>query len=97
MMHEVLIEIFDTKRFLFPPDITSHELIAKHYQCFRTFRQLLDTRALEHGVNSSDVDVVNHWKKVETSKGKVPGHIMQQIYAQFDLLLEPFLRYTTAM
>ena len=90
MLHELLMGIFDLNRALFLPDITSHELISLHYQCYRTFRQSSDTRAVEQGVALVDIDVVNRWKRVKGSKGKVPSHTMQQRYAQFDMLLDPF-------
>ena len=97
MIHEVLIYIFNTKRFLFPLDINNVDLITKYYQCFQTFRHSSDTRAIEGKVSSADIDVVNRWKMVERAKGRVPGMSMQQHYAQFDQLLGPFLRYTQAM
>ena len=97
MIHEILLDIFHSKRFLFPTDIVNPDDVTKHYQCYRTFRRSSDTRAIERQVASADIDVVNRWKKVEGAKGRVPGMSMQQRYAQFDQLLGPFLRYTQAM
>ena len=97
IIHKVLLDLFTSKRFLFPADILDVEAARKHYQCFCTFRRSSDTRALEQKVTSSDIDVVNRWKRVEKANGKVPGMPMQQRYAQFDQLLQPFLRYTQAM
>lgn len=97
MLHEVLIEIFEDDRNLFPIDITNTELVRRHYQCYRTFRRSSDTRAIEEEVEGLDVDIVNRWAKVERAKGKRPGHKMPIHYAQFELLLKPFLRYTSAM
>ena len=37
MMHGLVFKMFDAKIFLFPSDITSHKLIAKYTQCYRTF------------------------------------------------------------
>ena len=97
MIHEILVDIFHSKIFLFPADITNPGLVWKHYQCYRTFRRSSDTRALEQKVAQADIDVVNRWKRVEAAKGKVPGMSMQQRYAQFDQLLDPFLKYTQAI
>ena len=97
MLHEVLIELFEEKRLLFPPDITSVEHVRKFYQCFRSFRRASDTRAIEQKVDSPAIDIVNRWRLVEAAAGKRPAFTMQQHYAQIDLLLKPFLRYTRAM
>ena len=97
MLYEVLVDVFEDHRPLFPDDITSLEKVKKHYQCFRSFRRASNTRALEQKVATSDIDIVNRWKKVEAGGGRRPGFSMQQHYAQFDLLLKPFLRYTKAM
>ena len=97
MIHEVLLDFFTSKKFLFLADILGVEAVCKHYQCFRTFQRSLDTRALEQKVASSDIDVVNSWKRGEKENGKLPGIPMQQRYAQFDQLLQLFLRYTQAM
>ena len=95
--HKLLMEIFDLKRALFPPAITSHKLILRHYQCYGTFRRSSDTRVIDQGVSSADIDIVNIWKLFEGSKSKVPAYAMQQRYAQFNMLLAPFLRYTKDM
>ena len=97
MIHEILVDIFHSKRFLFPANITDPGLVQKHYQCYQTFRRSSDTRSLEQKVSQADIDVVNRWKRVEAAKGKVPGMSMQQRYDQFDQQLDPFLRYTQAM
>ena len=97
MLHDVLVDLFDLKRNLFPEDIKTVEEIRKFYQCFRSFRRASDTRALEVKVSTPDIDIVNRWRKVEAAEGRRPGFDMKQHYAQFDLLLKPFLRYTSAM
>ena len=48
-------------------------------------------------VNDKDIDVVNQWKQVESAKGKRPNQPMKQYYAQAELLLSLFKRYTNAM
>ena len=59
MIHEVLLDIFNSKRFLFPIDITEPDTVTKHYQCFRTFRRSSDTQAIERKVATANIDVVN--------------------------------------
>jgi len=97
IVHEFLIEIFETTPDLFPPTMVSSEKIPTSYQCFRTFRRTSATRATEQGVSSSDIDVVNRLKTNERAKGKRPNVSMRQHYTQLDLLLQPFLCYTRAM
>ena len=97
LLNEVLEEIFRTKRELFPPDIGCLVELRKAYQAFRSFRRASATRAMEKGVLGDDIDVVNRWATHESSNGARPGHNMRQHYAQFEQLLQPFLRYTQAM
>ena len=97
MLHELLSHLFTTNKELFPEDIKSQDDVRKFYQCFRSFRRTSDTRAMEQKVSSADIDIVNRWRKVEAGAGRRPGYTMQQHYAQLDLLLKPFLRYTSAM
>jgi len=97
ILHEVLIDIFLESNNSFPPQIDSTEKIRNGYQCFRSFRRTSATRATEQGASNSDADVVNRWKTEENSKGKRPNVGMRQHYTQLDLLVEPFLRYTSAM
>jgi hypothetical protein len=96
-MHEVLEEIFESAGHLFPPDVSSKEIMKTHYQAFRTFRKTSDTRAIERKVSQTDIDVVNRWESVEQAKGLRPSQPMRQHYAQLELLIEPFLRYTWKM
>jgi len=96
-LQDLLCEIFDDKNALFPGSITSKEMIRERYQCFRSFRRASDTRALETKVDKNDVDIVNRWRTVEEAQGKRPSRPMRQHYAQFELLLGPFLRYTSMM
>jgi len=96
-LHDLLCEIFDDKSSLFPGSVTSKDTIRERYQCFRSFRRASDTRALELKVDKNDVDIVNRWRTVEEAQGKRPSRPMRQHYAQFELLLGPFLRYTSMM
>jgi hypothetical protein len=94
---EVLEELFDTRRELFPASIPDKEMLRQRVQIYRTLRQTSDTRALEQKVGQSDIDVVNRWKALERADGDRPHRPMRQHYAELELLIGPFLRYTRAM
>jgi hypothetical protein len=94
---ELLEELYDENPSAFPPSIGSKDDIGTGYQVFRSLRRSSDTRALEMNVSQSDIDIVNRWHTVEAAKGNRPSFPMQQHYAQVELLLQPFIRYTGAM
>jgi hypothetical protein len=96
-MMEVLEELFDSHRELFPASIPDKETLRVRIQVYRTLRRTSDTRALEQKVDRSDIDVVNRWKALERANGNRPNRPMRQHYAELELLLGPFLRYTWAM
>lgn len=97
LLVEILEEIYEDLPALFPPSIQDKDDISDHYQVYRTLRRSSDTRALEQEVRESDIDIVNRWQTVEKAKGNRPTLQMKYHYAQVELLLEPFLRYTLAM
>ena len=94
---EILEDLFDSDRRLFPPDITTVELLRLRYQAFRTFRRTSDTRAAEMNIGSTDTDIVNRWQLAERAQGKRAAMPMRLHYTQIELILKPFLRYTRAM
>jgi hypothetical protein len=94
---EILEDLFDTHRHLFPIDITSKEFLRERYQAFRTFRRTSDTRATEMGVSKADIDMVNRWESAERAKGKRQNMPMRMHYTQVELIVKPFLRYTGQM
>jgi hypothetical protein len=96
-LHEILEDLYDSDRDLFPKRIKDKETLKKSYQAFRTLRRTSDTRAMDMGVPDDDIDVVNRWKAVEKAKGTRPNRPMRHHYAELSLLIKPFLRYTTAM
>jgi hypothetical protein len=96
-LHEVLEDLFVTKRGLFPATIEDVEELRKRYQVFRSFWRSSDTRALDQQVAETDIDIVNRWASVEKAKGRRPGQAMRNYYADITLLILPFLRYTWAM
>ena len=97
MLIELLVSYYQEERGLFPADMDTEKKLRDSYQCFRVFRRTSDTRALENKVSESDMDILNRWKVVETTAGRVPGRSIRQHYAQLELLLGPFLRYTFVM
>jgi hypothetical protein len=80
---------------LFPYTRTSKEEIEQNYHAFRSFRRSSDTRALNQGVKRDDIDIVNRWHQVERAAGNRPSFDMRHHYAQYELLIQPFLRYTS--
>jgi hypothetical protein len=97
ILHELLCCLFDQDPSLFPSHVTSHSAIIAQYHLFRSFRRASDSRAIAKGLNLSDIRVVNRWHKVEKAAGQRPSYDMSQHYAQIDLLVDCFLRYTEAM
>jgi hypothetical protein len=94
---EVLEDLFDSDRGLFPTDVVSKEVLRERYHAFRTFRRTSDTRAAEENVGSTDTDIVNRWQLVERAQGRRAAMPMRLHYTQIDIILKPFLRYTWAM
>jgi hypothetical protein len=94
---EVLEDLFDSDRSLFPVDVTSKEILRDRYQAFRTFRRTADTRAAEMNVGTTDTDIVNRWELIEGAQGKRASMPMRLHYTQIDIILKPFLQYTWAM
>jgi hypothetical protein len=96
-MHEVLEELFTHQQDLFPSSIKTKEDIEENYHAFRSFRRSSDTRALNQGVRRDDINLVNRWHQIDKADGRRPSFDMRHHYAQYELLIDPFLRYTTAM
>jgi hypothetical protein len=95
-MHEVLEELFVEQKDLFPSLIRSKEDAESNYHSFSSFQRSSDTRALNRGVQRDDIDIVNRWH-VERPDGNRPAFDMHHHYAQDELLIDPFLRYTKSM
>jgi hypothetical protein len=94
---ELLEEIFEESTSFFPTSVQSKDDIHTSYQVYRSLRRSSDTRALEKNVSQSDINLVNRWHTIEADHGNRPNLPMAQHYAQVELLLKPFLRYTGAM
>ena len=108
MLVNCLVRIYEKDKSLFPVDIRvlveeddedMRVIFERYYSCFRTFRRTSNSRALENRnlLHDDAIDIVNRWRQAENAKGKRPTHVMRQHYAEVDVLLQPFLRYTTAM
>jgi hypothetical protein len=93
---ELLEEMFEEDYKLFPQLLVKEDILSS-YSVYRTPRRSSDTRALEMKVAKTDIEIVNRWHTIERSKGNRPGFSMEQHYAQAELLLGPYLRYTSAM
>jgi hypothetical protein len=94
---EVLEDLFDTHRELFPASILDKETLRKRVQVYRTLRRTSDTQALEQKVSQSDINVINRWKALERADGNRPHCPMRQHYAELELLIGPFLLHTWNM
>ncbi len=97
LLLEVLEELFDTRQELFPASILDKEMLQQRVQIYQTLHRYSFTQALEQKVVQSDIDVVNPWKALERADGSRPNRPMRQHYAELELLIGPFLRYTLAM
>ena len=94
---EALENVYEAKQDLFPAKIQTLGDIKLCYHIYRSPRRTSDTRALEKNVSSTDIDIVNRWKKVEKADGKKIVGEMKHYYADVTLLMGPFKRYTSAM
>jgi hypothetical protein len=97
ILHELLCSLYNQDPGLFPSHIGSHGDILSKYHVYRSFRRASDSRAISKEVAMADIRVVNRWQKVEKAQGQRPSYDMPQHYAQIDLLVDCFLRYTMAM
>ena len=107
MLISILSKLYNDSADLFPIDIVTkisktkeiEETLSSAYGCFRSFRRASDSRAIEKrkDLEQDDVEIVNRWRAVESAKGKRPNLPMKQHYVDVQVLLHPFLRYTTAM
>jgi hypothetical protein len=96
ILHELLCSLFDRNLIPFPSHVSLHADIKSKFHLFCSFRRASDSQAIAKGINLSDIKVVNRWHKVKKAKGQRPTFEMFQHYAQIDLLVNCFLRYTEA-
>ena len=67
------------------------------YGTFRSFRRGSLTRATEEGVVGPDLDVINRWRKFESSQGSRPHMSMREHYLEIRLVLKRMLVYSKAL
>ena len=91
------MEIFVGNRSLFPPTVNTYEDVIDSYRVNRSLRRTANTRALEEKVANADIDLVSKWEQKGPVQRKMYSQPMKHHYAQFDLILKPFLRYTHEM
>ena len=97
ILHDILVELFERLRDLFPDAISSVEELRLRSDLFCSFRPGSDTRARDQGISERDIVVVNRWFKHEQAGSQKPALSMSQMYADLEMLIKPFLRYTGAM
>jgi hypothetical protein len=97
MLHEVLKEERVEHPTLFLADIMTPADIEEKYNMFRSFRRGSDYRAIAMNVGPIDIDVVNRWTKKEAAGTSRPAHKMKHHYADINIVLPNFVRYTKVM
>ena len=78
----ILEHLYDAQPTLFPANVEGKEHIRERYHCFRTWRKTSNTRAIELGLKTDDVNIVNKWDQVGNKEGKRPTGSMRQYYVQ---------------
>ena len=81
-LHLFLSQMFEDNEE-FPHEIKTMEDIYERFSVFRLLRRASATRAINMKVTSNNIDVVNHWKSAESTKGKgligLCDNIMQKL------------------
>ena len=95
--HEILEKLYERQKNLFRPIISSSEDIVDFYKCFITFRRSSTTRVMELKLDSTYIDIINKWVQASNQNDVTGAQPMKHYYAQYELLLKPFLRYTNEM
>ena len=97
-LHDVLGDLLDEHPSLFLADVKTRTDIEEKYNVYRSFRRGSDSQAMAMDVKDYDIDVVNRWTKKEAAGTSRPSHgKMKHHYADINILLPNFLRYTMAM
>jgi hypothetical protein len=96
-LHEILGELLVEHPTMFLADVKTRADIEEKYNVYRSFRRGSDSQAIAMNVSKTDIDVVNRWQKKEAAGTSRPGHQMHHHYADINILLPNFRRYTRAM
>ena len=78
---------------LIPSDVMVHE----EYGISRSFRRGATTEARNRGVSANDIDLMNRWRNVESSKGRKPRVSMQDHYSDIRMLVPSLIRFSQAL
>jgi len=97
MLWTVMEELYSEDPDQFPKVITCLEDIPSHLQVYRFMRKTSDSRALEKGISTTDINLVNRWSSEMRAKGRKPSEHLCISYSQQDLLDNVYKRYSTAM
>ena len=98
IMHDLLEKLLESKPTLFPPDIKTKRILSKAITASSHFTRHPTLVPRKKRVSTADIDTVNQWGKEERlTYNYRPNMPMHQHYVQPELLIEPFLRYTSAM
>jgi hypothetical protein len=97
MLHELLGLLLFQDPSLFPSHILLHDDILAKYHAYRSFKRASDSRVIAKEMAITDIWVVNCLQKVEKAQSQHPSYDTMQRYAQVNLLIYCFLRYTMVM
>jgi hypothetical protein len=80
------------------PDLIPPETdVTVMYGVFRSMRRGSLSRATEEGLKGTDLDMINRWRKFETSGGGKPHMSMREHYLEIKLILKRILAYSKAL
>ena len=94
---DLISEIFEDNRDLFPVDIRGAGELSEKYHVYRSFRRGSESRAVSKEVSPADRYQVNRWRKKEKAAGSKMPQPIDQLYVDVTLVKDAFLRYTKAM
>ena len=97
MFVELLSEILEDRKELFPVDIITASDVCDNYNVFRSLRRGSESRAMDMDVSEGDRYIVNRWRKKERAGTSKIALSIDQSYVDVSLATSPFLRYTGAM
>jgi hypothetical protein len=99
-LHEILDEIWESNHELFPSSVLKRKILEHLFRLSARSGVHLLFKQLRKKFAVSDIDVlgvVNRWHSWDAAGEKRPDLSIRQHYTQYNLLLMPFIRYTSAM
>ena len=94
---ELLSEMLEDRREMFPVDIITPSDVSDNYNVFRSLRRGSESRAMDMDVSEGDRYIVNRWRKKERAGTSKIALSIDQSYVDVSLAKSHFLRYTGAM